>query len=199
MPIVADLRQDELPMKWELLLSILIIVFLLGCGQQPANTESTQDSPLTQSSRGPTAAGQAFVREILDSLEEDRELPPSGGEQPRILTEAEKDRIMEIASSAPQVMEVMRNPGVGKVDTCYLWMYRSNGAGYLMHKPIEDGIVDVSDKPNNCYPAVSFKFTSKFDEKSRCGITVAVDLETGKVVFVGGSNATEMPRKKLPP
>jgi len=186
-------------MKWELLLSILIIVFLLGCGQQPANTESTQDSPSTQGARGPTRAGQGFVREILDSLEEDRVLPPSGGEQPRILTEAEKDRIMEIASSVPQVMEVMRNPDLASVDTSYLWIYRSNGAGYLQHKPIEDGKVDVSDHPNTYYPAVRFTFPVSFDEKSRCGIKVAVDLETGKVVFVGGFNATEMPRKKLPP
>jgi len=187
-------------MKWELFISILIIGFLLGCGRQAANTELTQDPPSTQGCSRPTAAGQAFVREILDSLEEDRVLPPSGGEQPRILTEAEKDRIMEIASSARQVMEVKRNPDIGKVETYYQWVGRSNGTGYLNHKPIEDGIVDVSDKPNTYYPAVIFKFTPKFDKNSRCGIRVAVDLETGTVVYVGGFNASEMmPRKKLPP
>jgi hypothetical protein len=31
------------------------------------------------------------------------------------------------------------------------------------------------------------------------GIRVAVDLETGTVVYVGGFKASEMPRKKLPP
>ena len=180
-------------MKWELFLSILVIVFLLGCGRQPTNTELTQDSPEQK------AAGQEFVREILDSLEEDRVLPPSGGEQPRILTEEEKDRIMEIASSAPQVMEVKRNPDVASVDTYYLWIGRTNGTGYLNHKPIEDGIKNVSAHPNTYYPAVHFVFTSKFGEYGRCGINVAVDLETGKVVYVGGFNASAIPKKVLPP
>jgi len=71
-------------MKWKIFSPILVIVVLLGCGQQPTNTELAEDSPEQK------AAGREFVREILDSLEEDIVLPPSGGEQPRILTEEEK-------------------------------------------------------------------------------------------------------------
>jgi len=180
-------------MKWELFLCILVIIFLLGCGEQPTNTELTQDSPEQK------AAGQEFVREILDSLEEDRVLPPSGGEQPRILTEEEKDRIMEIASSAPQVMEVKQNPDVVSVDTYYLWIGGTSGTGYLHHKPIEDGLKDVSGYPSAYYSAVAFIFTSKFGEYGRCGIHVAVAPVTGEVVFVGGFDASEIPNKKLPP
>lgn len=181
-------------MKWKIFFPILVIVVLLGCGQQPTNTELTEDSPEQK------AAGREFVTEILDSLEEDRvRLPPSGGQQPRILTEEEKDRIMEIASSAPQVIKVKQHPDVVSVDTYYLWIGRTNGTGFLHYKPIEDGIKDVSEHPNTYYPAVSFTFTSKFGEYGRCGIHVAVDLETGTVVFVGGFDASELPRKVLPP
>ena len=189
-----------------LLLACLLATFACAAPPQPLPTPTPAppttktDGAGTEDSPQPTAAGRAIVREILDSLEEDRVLlPPSGGEQPRILTEAEKARIMEIASSAPQVMEVMRNPDLAKVGAYYLWIGRSNGTGFLHHKPIEDGIKDVSDHPNTYYPAVSFIFAIKFDENSRCGIHVAVDLETGTVVYVGGFDNSELPRKKLPP
>ena len=180
-------------MKWKIFSPILVIVVLLGCGQRPTNTELAEDSPEQK------AAGREFVREILDSLEEDIVLPPSGGEQPRILTEEEKIRIMEIACLAPQVIELKQNPDVASVDTYYLWIGRTNGTSYLHHKPIEDGIIDVSKHPNTYYPAVSFTFTSKFGEYGRCGIQVAVDLKTGEVVFVGGFDASAAPRKVLPP
>ena len=189
-------------MKWKLLLSILVIVFLLGCSNKTANTTM----PLNPSDQ--MVAGQEFVKEILDSLQGSSgwtpPLPPSGGEKPRTLTKEEKDRVLEIANIVPQVIEARRNKDVVSVDTKYLWIGwngHPDGVAYLDYVAVEKGTVGqgaLSSIGDKCYPAVDFLFNSRFGEYGKAGIYVAINLQTGKVVYLGGYSSFPIPRKTPP-
>ncbi len=152
-------------------------------------------------------AGQEFVRAILDLLQDvsgwGPPLPPSGGERPRTLTEEEKDRVLKIASAVPQVVEAKRNKDVVSVDTHYLWVgWNGGGVSYLGYEAVEKGTVSqgaLSAMGDECYPAVDFVFNSKFGEYGKAGIHVAVNLETGRVVYLDGFSASAIPRKLPPP
>jgi len=186
-------------MKWKIFLPILVIVFLLGCSQQPTDTGFPQDSPEQK------AAGWEFKKEILHLPGHTGWMPPwppAGGQKPRILTKEEKNRILEIASSVPQIIEAKRHPDVGDVETWYIWVEwigRSGGVGYLNHAPIESGIKDLSKYEDTWFPGVQFVFNSRFGVYGRCGYKIAVNLETGKVVYVRGFSGTPIPRKELTP
>ena len=187
-------------MKWKLFLPILAIVFLLGCSGQTTDIAIPQESPEQK------AAGQEFKREILDLLQGHRgwmpPLPPAGGQKPRILTEEEKNRILEVANSVPQVIEANRHPDVVSVETWYLWVGwigHANGVAYVNYGPIESGTKDLSKHEDAWFPAVKFIFNSKFGVYGRCGYKIAVNLETGKVVRIGGFSGTPIPRKELTP
>ena len=150
-------------------------------------------------------AGQEFVRGILDSLQGSSgwtpPLPPSGGEIPRVLTKEEKDRVIDIASAVPQVVEAKRNKDVVSVDTQYLWVGwigHADGVSYLGYGAVENGTANLSNQGDTWYPGVDFIFNSKFGKFGIAGIHVAVNLETGKVVYLGGFDSSEIPRK-LPP
>ena len=129
-------------------------------------------------------------------------LPPSGGEKPRILTEEEKDRVLTIASAFPKVVEAKRNKDVVNVETQYVWIGwngNSNGASHLMHGAVENGTANLSNKSDTWYPAIKFIFNSKFGDIGRAGINVAVNLETGKVVYSGGFIASDILPTRIPP
>ena len=150
--------------------------------------------------------GYQFVEEILDLLRVDSgwvpPLPPSGGEKPRILTEEEKDRVLTIASAFPKVVEAKRNKDVVNVETQYVWIGwngNSNGASHLMHGAVENGTANLSNKSDTWYPAVKFIFTSKFGKCGIAGINVAVNLETGKVMYSGGFIASDIIPTRIPP
>ncbi len=192
-------------MKIKQLIPALFIATLLALTACTSPTTSPTVPPNTSDQ---TAAGQEFVKQILDSLQGSSgwtpPLPPSGGEKPRILTKEEKDRVLDIASAVPQVVEAKRNKDVVSVDTQYLWVGwngHSDGVSYLNYEAVEKGTVSqsaLSSMGDKCYPAVDFLFNSRFGEYGKAGIHIAVNLETGKVVYLGGFSASAIP-PKLPP
>ena len=154
-------------------------------------------------------AGQEFVNQIIDSIPGKSQwilpLPPSGGEIPRILTTNEKERVLDIANSVAQVVEAKQNKDVISTDTQYEWVGwngNSDGESYLNYEGIEKGTVSqssLSSMGDKCYPAVKFVFNSKYGEYGKAGIDVDVNLETGKVVYLGGFNSSSPTPQKLPP
>jgi hypothetical protein len=178
-------------------LTIGLLLFLAAC------TSLTASPTVPSNTSDQMVAGQEFVKQILDLLQGSSgwipPLPPSGGEKPRILTREEKDRVMDIASAVPQVIEAKRNKDVVGVVTQYLWVGwngHPDGVSYLGYEAVEKGTVSqsaLSAMGDNCYPAVDFIFSSRFGEYGKAGIHVAVNLQTGKVVYLGGFSASAIP------
>lgn len=165
---------------------------------------SPKVSPTVSSNVTDQVAGEQFVRKILDSLQESSgwtpPLPPTGGQKPRALTKEEKDKVLAIASAVPQVIAVKQDKDVVSVDTSFLWVGwngHPDGESFLNYEPVENGIVDLSNKGDTWYPAADFRFHSRFGEY-KVGIKVAVNLETGKVVWLGGYVSFPIP-PKIPP
>jgi hypothetical protein len=187
------------------IITILLIGLLLAL---TACTSPKVSSTIPPNTSDQMVAGQEFVRQIIDSLQEKSKwtlpLPPSGGEKPRILTEEEKNRVMDIASAVPQVVEAKQNKDVVNVDTRYLWVGwngHPDGVSYKDYEAVEKGASQsaLSTMGDNCYPAVDFIFNSRFGEYGKAGFHVAVNLQTGEVVYLGGFNAsTPMPQKSPP-
>ena len=154
-------------------------------------------------------AGQEFVNQIIDSIPGKSQwilpLPPNDGEKPRILTIDEKDKLLNIASAVPQVFEAKVDKDVINIDTQYEWVGwngNSDGESYLNYEGIEKGTASqssLSSMGDKCYPAVKFVFNSKYGEYGKAGIDVDVNLETGKVVYLGGFNSSSPMPQKLPP
>jgi hypothetical protein len=154
-------------------------------------------------------AGQEFVNQIIDSIPGKSQwilpLPPNDGEKPRILTIDEKDKLLNIASAVPQVFEAKVKKDVINTGTQYEWVGwngNSDGESYLNYEGIEKGTASqsrLSSMGDKCYPAVEFVFNSRYGECGKAGIDVAVNLETGRVVYLGGFNSSSPMPQKLPP
>ena len=183
---------------WVIAILIISVALTLSACTSPAT------SPTVSLNTDLMVTGKEFVRQIIDTLPEKSQwippLPPSGGEKPRILTEEEKNRVLNIASVVPQVVEAKQNKDVVNVDTRYLWVgWNGNpdGVSYKDYEAVERG-GDISTMGDNCYPAVDFVFNSRFGEYGRAGFHVAVNLETGKVVYLGGFDSSTPLPQKLP-
>ncbi len=162
-------------------------------------------SPTPTSTSNQQVAGGEFVKKILDSLQGSSGwtplLPPSGGQKPRALTKEEKAKVLEIASAVPSVVEIKQNKDIVSVDTSYLWVGwngNADGESFLNYEAVENGTANVSNKGDTWYPAADFLFHSKFGEYGKVGIQVAVNLETGKVVWLGGYTQFPIPPKTPP-
>ena len=165
--------------------------------QTPTTITSTSEQPQN---------GMQFVEDIIDLLREDGgwvpPLPPEGGQKPRILTEEEKDRVLAIASSFPQVTEAMMNKDVAYGETWYIWIGwngSQNGHSHLMHGAVENGTANLSNRSDRWYPGIKFIFNSIYGDLGRAGIHVAVNLETEEVVHSGAFSASDIMGSKIPP
>ena len=147
-------------------------------------------------------AGEQYVQAILDSLQPvsgwTLPLPPTGGQKPRILTQAEKAKILEIASAVPIVEEIKRNKDILSVDANYIWIGwngHADGNSFLDYEPVADGTADLSDKGDDWYPAADFLFHSTYGVYGKVGINVAINLETGNIVWLGGYTQFPVPQR----
>lgn len=204
-----------------IVLSILLLLLsaLIACkAPAPARMPSVSSPPpaaapststnVTEPERAQN--GAQFVQQILNIAQARGiptnsfwipPLPPANGQSPRKLTEEEKSRVVAIASAAPEVVLAKQNKDILSVNTSYLWIGwigHADGEAYLNYDPIEKGITNVTNKGDTWYPAADFLFHSVFGESGVAGIHVAVDLVTGKVVYVSGYSASALPVKKTP-
>jgi hypothetical protein len=118
------------------------------------------------------------------------------------LTEEEKDRVLVIASSFPQVVEAKQNENVVDVEIQYIWIGWNgspNGHSHLMHGAVENGTANLSNRSDRWYPGIKFIFNSIYGDLGRAGIYDAVNLETEKVVHSGAFNASDIMGSKIPP
>ncbi|MBI2980379.1 MAG: hypothetical protein HYY41_06110 [Chloroflexi bacterium] len=192
-------RRGNMRKAWIFAILLIMASLILSACTSP------KVSPTVSSNVTDQVAGEKFVRKILDSLQESSgwtpPLPPGSGQKPRALTKEEKDRVLEIASTVPKVLEVKQNKDIISVDTSYLWVGwngHPDGESFLNYEPIEKGITNVSDKGDTWYPAADFLFHSRFGDYGKVGIKVAVNLETGKVVWLGGYVSFPIP-PRIPP
>jgi hypothetical protein len=189
-------------MKIRRIITLMLVVLVVTLTACTSPTVSPTTPPNTSDQM---VAGQEFVHKILNSLKGSSgwtpPLPPTGGQKPRALTKEERDKVLEIANAVPKVVEVKRNKDVVSVETSYLWVGwngNADGHSFLNYEPIEKGITNLSDKGDTWYPAADFLFHSRFGEYGKVGIKVAVNLETGKVVWLGGYSSFPIPPKTPP-
>lgn len=160
---------------------------------QSTGTDNSRAANISPNATNPAAAGADFVNNTLASFLPSSgwtpPLPPTGGQKPRALTQQEKDRLLQIANSFRAVVDMKNNPDVVGIYSNFLWVEwigHADGEGFLNYVPVEKGTVNVSNKSANWFPAADFIFQSRFSRLSAVGIHVAVNLETGKVVWSGG-------------
>jgi hypothetical protein len=181
---------------------LLVSILLSGCSNEEQYTVSKWglDSYTT---------GEEFVQSVINSLVDDSTwkapVPPSGGEKPRLLTDKEKDQVLKLAAKFYPVYVLTQMPDVTLVETRYLWIGwigHADGESFLDLEPIENGIVsqeNIDSMGVKCYPTVSYYFHSQYDDTNIAGIYVAVNLDTGKIVFTQGFIASNLIPPKPPP
>ncbi len=164
--------------RWTLFVAIvlaliLVIPALIGCigtNPTPSPTSATSPtvSPTISANMTDQVAGEQFVTEVLGSIQGSSgwtlPLPLTGGQMPRVLTEEEKDKVLEIDSAVPIVVEVKQNQDITSVDTSYKWVGwngYAEGASFLNYGAVENGTANLSDKGDTWFPAIDFLFHSR--------------------------------------
>lgn len=201
-------------------LFILVSLVISACSPRttnpapPPNTTvlvTTSNASLNMTESEKQSAGFQFVRDILNIAQANTiktnsswlpPIPPTNGQAPRILTEEEKQRIVAIANTSPEVVAAKQNKDIVSVNTSYLWIGwigHADGESYLNYDPIEKGIVNLTDKGDTWYPAADFLFHSIYGDYGVAGIHVAVNLVTGKAVYLSGYRSSALPARTPPP
>ena len=125
-------------------------------------------------------------------------IPPLslGLSQPRSLTEEEWNRVIEIASTDPEVIKQSANGNIGDMERW--WVVYGGGPGFNRETDsnITSGKARLPTGARWYYPATLFLYRMRTD---RGGQLVAVDLNTGKVVLSNGYDGPYPPPKPKPP
>ena len=169
------------------ILGLFASVFLCGCDEQTEQPNEPAEPPAAEGPQKPAEP----VTWILP-------LPPDSGlEKPRILTQEEKDIIIEIALDTPELEKILKTRKIKKIE---FWWLGYPGWNYP-HESVEKGIPPTSPPkqqagyPENLayYPAVTIHFIEDISPRN---YTVGVDIVTKEVVYKtpGG---VDIPRKKI--
>jgi hypothetical protein len=102
-------------------------------------------------------------------------------DQPRQLSEDEWARVIEIASNYPEIAEQINNDNIKELGR--EWVGYSGQPGFVTY--FDSALISGVARPHKglwYYPAILFIFRSRIDNDAG-GRLVAVDIETGRVVF----------------
>jgi hypothetical protein len=184
------------------LLLTVFASFMAGCGKQVETATTSPDG--TEPSAGELtwdevelriANGKALAEGIIELIPQNQTwlspVPLVGGERVHILTDEEKNRVLQIAMSFAPVLEAQGHTGVLSVDErdCF-WKSYSNGEAvdvsnaYIEKCSISQELDEyMGDK---CYPGVFLLFRTECENYAYAGMYITVNLEQEEVIYVDG-------------
>jgi hypothetical protein len=195
-------------------MAVIVSAFLVaGCSQSSGNNSTssistTAPTTLPPSTVSPTtstitwselkqgiAAGKEIAEKIVSLIPEINVWLPSqpvtGGESVRLLTQDEKDKILQIANAFEPVKEAQQNQEVLSLDTRdYFWKSSTSedtvtvSNTYLEKRGINEKLIEYMG--NQCYPGVFLLFHTQYDKYAYAGMNIVVNLEQEKVIYVEG-------------
>lgn len=184
-----------------LLLTVLASL-MVGCSKQagtttisPTNTASSTSKMTWDELKLGIANGRAIAEEIISLIPENKVwlslIPPVGGEKVHLLTEGEKDRILQIARAFYPVFDAQGHKNVLSVDERdYFWKsYNHEEAVNVSNVYMEKrGISQKLDEymGDKCYPGVFLLFHTQYDKYAYAGMNIVVNLEQERVIYVEG-------------
>jgi len=198
------------------LVLITSMLMVVGCGQPVGNdTPSPDGSPIATTvppvvispTASPTAtlswselrqkvaAGSEIAEALISLIPQNNvwltTITPQNGDEVRILSRNEQDKILRIATAFEPVTEALSNPEVTRVDPRdYFWKSYVNADtvtvsnAYLEEQGINQKLIEYMGDQN--YPGVFLIFHTQYDFYTYAVMNVVVDLEQEKVVYIEG-------------
>ena len=182
------------------------MLLIPGCSEQagtatkittstlPASTATKKNITWDELKQG-IASGKAVAEEIINLIPEKNvwlpPVPPVGGGRVYILTESEKDKILQLTLNFSPVVQAQSKKNVLSIDERdYFWKsYNHQEAEDVSNMFMEKrGISQKLDEymGDKCYPGVFLLFHTQHDSYAYAGMNIVVDLEQEKVLYVEG-------------
>jgi hypothetical protein len=171
-------------------------------------TASSNDQSLWNELSQKVAVATDIAESLVNAIAENGtwlpSLSPEGGENIHLLSDEEKDKILQIALAVPFVKEAQDNPEVLSIDPRdFLWKSYSNSETvtvsntYIEKRGISEKLTEYMGEKS--YPGVFLLFHTQYDSYAYTSMNIFVDQEQGNVVYVDGFvTAAELPSEPLP-
>ena len=171
----------------KLLIGLILVMLLVpvACAAPPAPMPAPAPAPAPAPEPIPTPTPTP------EPTPEPRAVQPKGMKSLRWLTEAEKERVIEIALNTPEAIEISEEYDVNKTSISWVaivWRYNASelwGLDYEMVGKIPDNVPETAE----FYSRVEIYF----GEPERVLMRVAINPDTGKVAHIETHGLKKLP------